>query len=238
MSASNAGEVDVLLVSGNRTYASAARLALHAHGCRVMTAANGASALALTRTTTFSLLLVDERLPDIECARLLEQLGALRVDARIVMLLTDTTPTAVAAALRAGAHAVHSRPPAALGLTAIVRRELSEDSPLLDGALVAELRAAIANPGAREALLPRFEAEAQSLWSAAHEALVSGQVEVVAASLHRLRGATAGMGALACERRLATLAVRADEPLPDSAQWKACRALLEQSIAALYKVLA
>ena len=228
----------MLLVSGNRTYASAARLALQAHGCRVMTAADGASALALAGRGNFELILVDERLPDIECAHLLEQLGAQQVDARLVMLLADTAPTAVAAALRAGAHAVHPRPSVASGLSAIVRRELSEDTPLLDDALVAELRAAIASPDARAALLARFEAEARSLWSAAHEALDAGQVDVLAASLHRLRGATAGMGALACEHRLAALAVRADEPLLDSAQWKACHALLVQSIAALRKVLA
>ncbi len=230
--------VDVLLVSGSRTYASAARLALDARGCRVTTAADGASALAMAERTRFHLLIVDERLPDIECARLLEQLGARAMDARIVMLLAETSATAVAAALRAGAHAVHPRPPTASGLTAIVGRERSGGAPLLDGDFVAELRATLASPGARGALLGRFEAESLSLWTAAHQALVAGRAQALAASLHRLRGATASIGALACERRLAALAIRVDAPLLDDAEWEACRALLEQSIAALRRALA
>jgi len=238
MSVSDSRNTDVLLVSGNRTYASAARLALGALGYRVTTVADGASALAAARDARFALLLVDERLPEGEGPQLPGKLRAQLPDVHIVVLVAETSTAAISDALRAGAHAAYPKPPAGPGLAAIVRRELPEGTPLLDDALVAELRAAITNPDARDALLTRFETEVHSLWSAAHEALASGQVEVLAACLHRLRGATAGMGALAFERRLAALAIRADQPLPDGARWKACHALLEQSIAALHKVLA
>ncbi len=229
---------DVLLVSGNRTYASAARLALGAQGCRVTTATDGAAALALTRDACFALLLVDERLPDIDGPRLLTRLIAQAQDAPIVMLMTESSAAATAPALEAGARAVYPRPPGASGLAGIVRRELCLSPPLLDDALIDELRATIAGPDARGALLTRFEGETQALWSAAREALVSGQAQVLATALHRLRGATASIGALACERRLAGLAIREDEPLPDLAEWEACHALLEQSVEALRRVLA
>jgi len=230
--------IDVLLVSGNRTYANAARLALGAQGCRVTTALDGASALAMMPGARFALLLVDERLPDIEGPQLLARLLAQAQDAHVIMLMTETSAAAVARALDAGARAVYPRPAAASGLAVIVRREASLDSPLLDAALIDELRVAIAGPDARGALLTRFAGETQALWSAAHEALVAGQTQVLATALHRLRGATAGIGALACERRLASLAIRVDGPLPDRAEWEACRALLEQSVEALRRVLA
>jgi CheY-like chemotaxis protein len=229
--------LDVLLVSGNRTYANAARIALSAQGCRVTTAMNGSSALAMTSNACFALLLVDERLPGRDGLQLLTQLSAQARGARIVMLMTETSSTYSARVITAGAHAAYPKPPTASGLAGIVRRELLPQPPLLDDALVEELRDAITMPGARAALLARFEKETQALWRAADEALGAGQLQAFAAALHRLRGATASVGALACEARLAGLAIHADGPLLDVEQWQACHALLEQSIAALRNVL-
>lgn len=228
---------DVLLVSANRTYANAARIALGAQGCRVVTALGGPSALAMTGDACFALLLVDERLPGLDGLQLLAQLAAQARDARIVMLMTETSSAHAARALAAGAHAAYRKPPSASGLAGIVRRELLPHPPLLDDAVVDELREAIAGPGARAALLARFEGEARALWSAADEALEAGHVQAFASALHRLRGATASVGAQACEARLAGLAIHPDGPPLDIEEWKACHTLIEQSIAALHNAL-
>jgi len=229
--------LDVLLVSANRTYANAARIALSAQGCRVTTAMSGASALAMASDARFALLLVEQRLPGSDALQLLTQLSAQAPDAHVVMLMKETSSASAARALAAGAHAAYPRPPTAAGLAGIVRRELLPSPRLLDDALVAELREAIAGPGARAALLAHFEGEARALWCAADEALGAGHAQAFASALHRLRGATASVGALACEARLAGLAIRSDGPLLDIEQWKACHMLLEQSIAALRNAL-
>lgn len=217
----------LLFVTGNRTWRNMARLALRDLPC-VVAFADGTEVCELARDAKDSRVFVDERIPD--CRRLLETLDTEGRAPRVV-LLTSNGPGALA--WHRTVRAAHDRPATAAELIEMVLGELpwTDGAALLDTALVAELRAALGPGAARLSLLDDFTREVASLWEQAEAALADGNQATLHATLHRLRGAVASMGARALDARLATL--ESGTSAVEGMRWTECRALLDASVVAL-----
>lgn len=225
----------LLFVSGNRTWRNMARVALRGLPC-VVAFADGTAACERAHDAHNSRVFVDERVPD--CRRLLETLHAGGRAPRVV-LLTSNGPLGPDALTRHPAvRAARDRPATAADLIELVLGELrwADGAALLDIALVAELRASLGPGAARACLLNDFTREGESLWRQAEAARADGDQATLRATLHRLRGAAASMGARALDARLATL--EAGNTAAESMRWSECRALLDVSVVALRAALA
>jgi hypothetical protein len=238
MSGHGTAMATLLFVSGNRTWRNMARMVLRGLPC-VVAFADGTAARELVRDANNSRVFVDARIP--HCRRLLETLDAEARAPRVVLLTSngpDGSHGPAALARHPAVRAAYECPATAANLVELVLAEFpgTDGIALLDAALVAELRAALGPGVARVTLLDDFTREVESLWQQAEAARADGGRATLRATLHRLRGAVASMGACALDARLATL-----EPgttAADSMHWADCRALLDVSVVALRTVLA
>lgn len=104
--------------------------------------------------------------------------------------------------------------------------EPEKTSPLLDDALLAELKSGCGDTGSWQALVREFETEALGLLASAAEAAERDDHARLAFDLHRLKGAAAAMAAA----RLASLVARLEaDPAPRSC-WREARTTLVATV--------
>lgn len=225
----------ILLVSAARTWLQVARAALRTLPCTVAFADAAAPAVRLACDADYARVLVDARLPG--HAAVLAGLEPARYASRAILLADAANTVSPGLSRLTPLRAVRPRPSTPSALRELVRAELeSIDGLLIDPLLVAELRAVVAPAAARAALCAQFSREAVALWDSAEAARSAGRAAACRASLHRLRGAAASMGARALDAALSRLVGSSGAP-GDETDWSRCRTLLEATFDALRTAL-
>ncbi|MDF1854072.1 ATP-binding protein [Pseudooceanicola sp.] len=223
-------QLNILLVEDNAANRFVARRMLERHGHHPHEAVNGAEAVALASRQRFDLILMDISMPvmdGIEAARRIRTGPGENRHTRIVAL-TAHIGEDIAAALRdAGIDAMAAKPLTSADLSRVLSEtlamrpapeggDLSADIDLLDPS---RIRALVRAAGAAkaEALLSTFVDEGDRLFpESGHH--VTGMQTATAASLHRLAGSAAVLGAGRLNAALTVLETTAGSMEPAALQ--------------------